>query len=570
MEWTTACPDWERRIVNRESLITCGALFAEEAEAALAVFKKLKIVDAPWVIDEDSGEARPQTAGEAFDEWVFDFVRAIFGAYDEKAKRRLIREFFLLIAKKNAKSTLAALIMLTALIRNWRVSALLLILAPTLEIANNSYQPAADAVRADAELSTLLHVKDHKREITHRVTNATLKVIAADSDVVGGSKASMVLVDEWWLFGKRANAGPMLREALGGLVARPEGFVIYLSTHSDEEPAGVFKEGLDKFRRIRDGDIVNPRCLGVMYEFPPAMLKARAYLKPENFYITNPNINRSVDDVWLREKLQEALDGEGEDSIQVFLAKHLNVEIGQRLAADAWAGAELWANGADDTLTLETLLARCEVCVAGADGGGADDLFGLCIAGRETGTDRWLFWHRAFALRSVLTRRKQIASQLKDFEKEGSLVFCDTLSAINKRVCEIVGQVIAAGKLAEKHGVGLDPAGIGALVDALDAIGVVEPQLTGINTQAWGMRGPIQTMEFKLHDGEMLHEGSALMRFCVANAKTTPVKNNVIIVKETAGKSKIDPLIAGLVCANLLARNPEAPAGYVTGSFIAA
>jgi phage terminase large subunit-like protein len=544
-------------------------LFPDEAAQALAVFKSLRMVDV---------QGQP-TFGEACDQWVFDFVGAVFGAYDPVSAKRLIREFLLLVAKKNMKSTLSAGIMLTALIINWRHQALLVILAPTLQVANNSFSPAAAAVRADPELSELLHVVDHQRTIRHRVTGAELKVVASDAGTVGGIKAGFVLVEELWLFGKVAGAEAMLREAIGGLASRPEGFVIFISTHSDEPPQGVFKSRLEHFREVRDGTVVDPTSLGVLYEWPVKMLEAEAYLEPKNFYVTNPNIGRSVDAEWIEGELTKERRGEG-SGLQIFLAKHLNVEIGLRLRRDRWRGADLWGACADNGLAgglggLDELLARSEVAVAGIDGGGLDDLVGLSVAGREKGGKRWLYWFRAWAYDEVLVRRKDIAPALRDFEKDGDLVIlsqpalgeCDDGELADGeeppvdedigQMVEILSRVKDSGLLPAKGAIGLDPYGVGSLIDALTRAGFTEDQLMGVR-QGGALSSAVWTMERRLKHRTMAHPGSALMAWCVSNARAEQRGNAVFISKQTAGKAKIDPLVAGFNATKLLELNPEA------------
>lgn len=544
--WTTACPDWADRLRAGESIIP-PPIFPEQAEQALAVFRALRMVDAPG----------SPTFGEACAEWVFDLVASIFGAYDAESGRRLITEWFVCLPKKNSKSTIAAGIMMTALILNWRRSGEFSILAPTIEIANNSFGPARDMTRPDIDedLGDLMHAQTHVKTITHRGTDAFLKVVAADSNTVGGKKSAGTLVDELWLFGMQANAEAMLREAVGGLASRPEGFVIYLTTQSDDPPAGVFKQKLEYARGVRDGLIDDARFVPVIYEFPRDMLDRGDHRKPENFGVVNPNLGYSVDREFLERELLKA-ESAGEESLRGFLAKHLNVEVGMNLRSDRWAGAEMWERSGDPALTLDAILARSEVVTVGIDAGGSDDMTGLAVVGREKGTGKWLTWSHAWIKESVLDLRKSEATRWLDFQRQGDLTITKDLVAQEDEIVETLVRIDRAGVLAEE-GVGVDRAKIDAIFNKLSAAGMDESRVRAI-PQSWQLMGAILACERMLDSGRFTHPAQPLMSWCVGNAKVEVKGNAFYITKQSSGVAKIDPLMALFDAAFLMAQNPAA------------
>lgn len=556
--WTTALPDWEEKIIKGESLIPCPPLFKAPSDIALRVFKELALVDVIGC----------PKIGEITRDWVFEFVAVIFGAYDPSTKRRLIKEFFLLISKKNTKSTLAAGIMLTALILNERQSCELVIVAPTKEVANNSFDPMRDMIRVDKELSAIFNVSPHTKTITHRSTQATLKVIAAESDSMAGVKGAYVLIDELWVFGKRAGASSMLQEATGGLLSRPEGFVIWLTTMSDEPPAGVFKEKLDYARAVRDGEIDDPRFLPVLFEFPQSYIESGDYIKPENWYITNPNLGASVGVEELSDILRKAKESHDKNTLQTALAKHLNIPIGISLRANRWAGAEFWEK-AGRAFTLDELIEASEVITMGGDGGGLDDLLGCAVVGRlptpkyiytddhnvRHEVKQWWVWVRAWCHPIALERRKKDEPLYRDFEADGDLVIVQNVGDDVAEFADIAKRIYDSGKLDR---IGLDPAGADDIVIALESIGIPREQITGVS-QGWRLGGYQKVCERKIASGDLLHAGQPLMAWCVGNAQVRTSNSGVMMSKSESGNGKIDPVIAMLNAVALMSQNPAPP-----------
>lgn len=548
MDWSTACPDWEDRILTGRSLVPELPLFADEAARALRVFKRLRLPD---VIGTP-------TMAEACGEWFFPIVEAMFGSYDPNANLRMVQEFFELIPKGNSKSSNGGAVMLTAVIVNRRPEAEFLFIAPTIEIAGIAFKQAKGTIKIDPELSKLFQIQDHIRKITHRKSGATLQIKAADTDVITGSKATGTMIDETHVFAKRANAADVFVELRGALTKRPDGFLFQTTTQSKAPPSGVFKTELEMARSVRDGKIKLP-LLPILYELPTRITKDGGWKDRKLWPLVNPNLGRSTSETFLANELTKA-EEQGPTQLALIASQHFNVEIDQGLRSDGWAGAALWPRGAEKGLTLNEVIRRSEVLTAGIDGGGLDDLLGVGVVGREKGTHRWLAWAHAFISPEGWERRKANHAQYQDFIRDGDLTLVERLPDDVTAVVDIIGQCLESGKLAK---VGADPAGLGGIVDALAEIEVTEEsEILGGVRQGVALMGAIKAVERKLADGSFKHGGRPMMAWCAGNAIIQATGTGMRIARDASGYGKIDPLMAVLDAADLMGANPE-PQGSI-------
>lgn len=545
--WNLSCPDWKARLREGRSLLPELPINREAADRAVRVFNKLRLFDVPGT----------PTMEEAGGEWFREIVAVIFGSYDPVLRWRYIRELFLLVSKKQNKTTGGALLMLTFLLLNERPHAPMLLTGPVQKTADDAFAAAEGAIALDNVLHKKLHVRDHLKHIVHRQTGAKLKIVTFDPAIVTGEKVVAALIDEEHVLGKMPRAKKAMVQLRGGMQPFPEAFLAVITTQSDEPPAGVFAEDLEQARSIRDGKSAG-RVLPVIYEFPKEMQQDpdKPWRDPKHWPQVMPNLGLSIQLPELVEACQRE-ENNGEAAMRLWASQHLNIQIGVAMIVNAWAGAKYWERQGRPGLTLQELLRRSEVVTAGIDGGGLDDLLALAAVGRERGTGKWLHWGRAWASPDALEQRKSEESKYRDFEEDGDLVIIEELPDDVSALAEVVLEIYQTGLLAK---IGLDPEKTHKVVfAALIAAGIPADLIIGIS-QGWRLVGAMTVTERKLKAGELEHGGQRLMAFAMGNAKVEPRGNASLITKAASGTAKIDPLMALLDAASIMAMDPEAPA----------
>jgi phage terminase large subunit-like protein len=428
------------------------------------------------------------------------------------------------------------------------------------DVAQLAFDAAAGAIDLDPVLAKKFHVRYHLKTILHRETKAELEIMTFDPAVLTGQKISGgALIDELHVCAKMAKAPKALRQIRGGMLPFPESFLAFITTQSDEPPVGVFADELQKARDIRDGKREGA-MLPVLFEFPREIQESpdRKWEDPALWPLVTPNLGKSISIDRLQSDHADA-KATSEAELRVWASQHLNIQIGQALMADNWAGADFWQEAGDSSLTLDALIERCEVAVVGIDGGGLDDLLGLAVLGRELKTRRWLLWTRAWAHEIVLQRRKALEPKLRELEQAGDLVFVKSPGEDVAAVAEVVRRLAGSRLLPEKHAIGVDSAGIGAIVDELTmpGHGITLEHIVAVS-QGWRLNGAIKTTERAVAGGDLIHGAQPLMAWAVGNAKVEPMGNAVSITKQASGSAKIDPLMATFNAVSLMALNPAA------------
>lgn len=295
--------------------------------------------------------------------WQKAMISVIFGIVDG-AGVRIFREVFVVIARKNGKSLLAAAIIAYCVYLDGEYGAKVYCVAPKLDQADIVYNAFWQMVEQEPELLAL--TKRRKSDLYVAETNSSVKKIAFNAKKSDGFNPHLTVCDEnaSWPAEQGKKQYEVMKSAQG---ARKQPLILSIST-SGYVNEGIYDELFKRSTRFLRGDSRERRLAPFLYLIDDI----EKWNDINELRKSNPNLGVSVTVDYL---LEEIAIAEGSLSKRAeFLAKYCNIKQNSSQAAFDVPVVE---RSFGEALSLEDF--RDSYCVGGIDLSQTTDLT-ACVA----------------------------------------------------------------------------------------------------------------------------------------------------------------------------------------------
>lgn len=301
--------------------------------------------------------------------WQKALVSVIFGVVDENGLRQF-REVFLVIARKNGKTLLAAAIAAYAAYLDGEYGGRIYFAAPKLEQAALCFEAFHQMILQEPELDAM--AQKRRTDIYIAESNTTAKALAFNAKKSDGLNISLCVADE--IASWSGDAGLKFYEVIkSSFGARRQPLLLAIST-SGYINDGIYDELMKRATRFLLGDSNETRLLPVIYmiDDPDKWNEINELRK------SNPNLGVSVSVDYL---LEEIAIAEGSLSKKAeFLTKYCNIK---QNSAQAWLMTQDVAKCFSGKPVRAEDFARC-YAVAGLDLSQTTDLTAaVCIIQKD-------------------------------------------------------------------------------------------------------------------------------------------------------------------------------------------
>lgn len=272
---------------------------------------------------------------------------------------RLYRRGYFSVARKNAKTQIAAAIGLILLFADDEMSPEIYAAAKDRDQASACFDAARDMVLADDDLRSIAIITESKKTIANTLNNGVFKALSSDGGAKHGKNPSAVIMDELHAWKKREEE--LYNALTTGSGARRQPLELIITTAGFDKASLCYRQ-YEYAKKVQSGIIEDSKFFPAIYEIP----EEKDWKDEDNWALANPGIDQIVSREYLREELQKALNIPGEDNKwRRLFGNQWTAQESRVIPMDRWA--ECPAPPSDEELLGRT-------CYAGLDlsGGGGD------------------------------------------------------------------------------------------------------------------------------------------------------------------------------------------------------
>lgn len=464
--------------------------------------------------------------------WQCFFLVSAFGwVYaegHENAGKRRFRVVDLIVPRKNAKSTLAAVIGNYMLAVDGEYGAEVYSGATSLKQALEVFKPALLMARKSPEFRLRFGVLPNASNLSVLETNSKFEpVIGKPGD---GASPSCAIVDEY----HEHNTSELYDTMKTGMGARSQPLLLMITTAGANigGPCYVHQVALQK---VLEGVVVDERRFGLIYTVD----KDDDWTDLASLRKANPNFGVSVNAEFMQAQLVEALNDPRKQA--VFKTKHLNIWVN---AASPWLNLQNLQACGDATLDLDAFLA--DAGFVGLDLASKTDIASKMLVFRRElpGADNQVETHYYVFSRHYLpaaTIDKPENEHYRGWVEAGALVRTPGNMIDLNQIKEDVQDDAKRHTISE---IAMDAWGSREIAPALQAEGhtVVDIPMTTRN-----LSEPMKLISALVDSGRFHHDDNPATVWMFSNVEVQEDRNENIFPRKSSAEKKIDAAVATII-----------------------
>lgn len=450
-------------------------------------------------------------------------LASIFGWINPATGKRRFRDADVIMPRKNAKSTLAAVIGNFMFSVDGEYGAEVYSGATSEYQANEVFRPALLMARATPRFLERYGISANASNLSIVNNNSKFEpVIGKPGD---GASPSCAIVDEY-----HEHKTPDLYDTMKtGMGARSQPLLLVITTAGSDVGGPCYMHQVE-LQKILEGVVQNDQRFGIIFTVD----EGDDWTSEEALRKANPNFGVSIDADFLRAQQRDAMADPRKQT--VFKTKHLDIWC---QAASPWLNLHNLQACGDPKLCLEDFAG--DDCVAGLDLASKQDIASRVYVFRRNvdGEDHYYALSRSYVPQDAVNKPENAHYQA--WVNSGHLVATPGNMIDLEQIQE---DLFADAEVAVIREVAKDPWGGQQLGANLAAQGF---EVVDVPQQVRFLSEPMKMLQALVDAGRFHHDGNPCYVWQMSNVEVQPDRNDNIFPRKLRAANKIDAAIATIV-----------------------